>query len=84
MLNEVHKNYHNRYPFVQLAQLYMRGLIYNAWQYYLKLNLRTNYQRWQLTANIYQQHLARRFVEFLKDSISQNVKYVQKRKRKVS
>jgi len=83
MLNEVHVSYRNHTPFTQLAQLYLRAIIYNNWQYVLKKSKASKVHRWRMSLCMYQQHLSTKIEEILARSVQQNVKYLQKKRREV-
>jgi hypothetical protein len=83
MLNEVHDNYRNHTPFTQLSQLYLRALIYNNWQYCLKIQVGSHIHRWELALDQYQQRLGHRVEEIVAQSVRQNLKYLQKNRRDV-
>lgn len=83
MINEIHSSFRNGLPVVQLAQLYLRGIIYNNWQLVLKYGVQAKVPRWQLSLGMYQQHVCRHLEKMMADSIKENVKYMQKKRREV-
>jgi hypothetical protein len=83
MLNEIHPSFRNRYPTVQLAQLYLRGIIYNQWQTFLKGYANSTFPRWQFGLHRYQQYLKHQVEHEFMRSIRENVGFLQKKRREV-
>ena len=83
MLNAIHPNFRNRYPNVQLAQLHLRGMIYNCWQVYRKQGLKFKWKYHEVTLDSYKMRLSGMIEEEMVQNVMYNLKYLQKRKRRL-
>lgn len=81
-LNEVHISFRNRHPTVQLAQLYLRGIYYNNWQYYKRCAEHLYIRPSHRSMNIYKDYFKTKLELYIKSNISQNIKYAQIASRK--
>jgi len=54
MLNSIHESFRNRFPFVQLGQLYLRGYVFNCWQYFRKHQINQKIPMWKTSLPQYQ------------------------------
>jgi hypothetical protein len=81
-LNQIHESYRNRYPCVQLAQLYLRAIIYNNWQYFSKVAKRLKMKNSARCLKIYQEKLSPKLGGILyRNSIDRVNNYLKKKKK---
>lgn len=82
-LNEIHPSFRNRYPVIQLAQLYLRAIIYNNWQCYKKIAEHAKIKPSKRSLGCYLTYYQDRLEQICFMSVKQNIKYLQKSKRRV-
>ena len=83
MLNALHPQFRYQYPTVQLAELYLRGAIYNSWQFFRHQQTRNGMNARQLTLYRYQKHIISQIESDFIQNVIYNLKYMQKRKRRL-
>jgi hypothetical protein len=82
-LNKIHEQFRYRSPVVQLAELYLRSMIHNGWQFYRNQGLKVGIHHQELTLFWYRMRIIDRIEEELISSTHYNVKYLQKEKRRL-
>ena len=81
--NTLHSQFRYRYPTVQLAELYLRSTIYNAWQFYRNQQMLIGIKEKLLTLYHYKKHMISRIESEIVSNVICKLKYLQKRKRKL-
>jgi len=82
-LNQIHESYRNRYMSVQLAQIYLRAIIYNNWQYFTKVSKRLNVKKSIRCLKNYQEKLSPKLGAILYRNSIDRVNHYLKKKKKV-
>ncbi|WP_371801682.1 transposase [Candidatus Lokiarchaeum ossiferum] len=82
-LNRIHEQFRYRYPTVHLAELYLRAMIHNGWQFYRNQGLKQGIHHQELTLFWYRNRMLNQLEEIIVRSSYENVKYLQKRKRRL-
>ncbi len=82
-LNRIHEQFRYRSPVVQLAELYLRGMIHNGWQFYRIQGLKSGIHHQELTLFWYRNRTVEQLEAEILSSSIENVKYLQKGKRRL-
>ncbi|QEE15540.2 transposase [Promethearchaeum syntrophicum] len=82
-LNDIHKSFRNHYPNVQLSQLYMRAIIYNNWQYFKREAEKSGIRASKRSLAVFLETLEWRIYNLIEQSVSYNLKYLQKKRRRL-
>ena len=81
--NAIHESFRNHYPNVQLAQLYMRAIIYNNWQYFKREAEKSGIRASRRSLAVFLEILEWRIYNLIEQSVSYNLKYLQKKRRRL-
>ena len=82
-LNKIHEQFRYRYPVVQLAELYLRGIIHNGWQFFRNQLLKQGIHHQELTLFWYRMHKLEELESEMLDLGNISIKYLQKGKRRL-
>lgn len=82
-LNKIHEQFRYRYPRVQLAELYLRAMIHNGWQFYRNQGLKKGIHHQELTLFWYRMRVIHQLESLIVSFSHENVKYLQKGKRRL-
>ena len=82
-LNKIHRQFRYRNPVVQLAELYLRAIIHNGWQFYRNQSLKQGIHHRELTLYWYRVRTIEQLEREILHSSRYNVKYLQKGKRRL-
>jgi len=82
-LNKIHEQFRYRNPIVQLAELYLRAIIHNGWQFYRNQGLKQGIHHQELTLFWYRMRTIEQLEREFLHSSRYNVKYLQKEKRRL-
>ncbi len=82
-LNKIHYQFRYRNPIVQLAELYLRALIHNGWQFYRNQGLKQGIHHQELTLFWYRMSKINELEAVVLNSSIQNVNPLQEEKRRL-
>ena len=80
-LNKIHYQFRYRNPIVQLAELYLRALIHNGWQFYRNQGLKHGIHHQELTLFWYRMRTIEQLESEILSSSIESGKYLQKGKK---
>lgn len=82
-LNAIHNQFRYRYPIVQMAELYLRALIHNGWQFSRNQGLKERIHHQHLTLFWYRTHKIHELEELVLSTILDRINIKNKRKRRL-
>jgi len=81
-LNRIHEQFRYRNPIVQLAELYLRGIIHNGWQFFRNQGLKKHIHHQELTLFWYRMRTIDQIEAEVLRTWEERYKKMQKRKRR--
>jgi len=80
-LNVIHRQFRYRSPVVQLAELYLRALIYNGWQIWRKERKSAQFKNVDRSLDVFSERLTGMIEQEINSSVSYNIRSLQKSRR---